>query len=303
MMISIVIRTLNEEKFLPECLAAIGSQKIEDQIEVIIVDSGSTDRTLEIAHKFHTRIVFIKKEEFTFGRSLNYGCEAANGCIVVLISAHCIPTTPDWLANLVAPIRDGRCAYTYGRQVARDGVSKYSEGMVYRKYFPAQSAIPQVGYFCNNANSAISKNTWEKFRFNEALTGLEDMELAKRITEKKLRVGYVADAGVEHVHEENWRRIRIRYEREAIALQQIESSLSISLPYALKLYFAALKADLGNLRFFEYHMLLEVIMYRFCQFYGSYRGGHISRLKISKMKAEYFYPKTNAGIVKLGVHK
>lgn len=302
-MISIVIRTLNEEKFLPECLAAIGRQKIDDQVEVIVVDSGSNDRTLEIAHEFETRVVLIKKEDFTFGRSLNYGCEAANGEIIVLISAHCIPTSPDWLANLVAPIRDRRCAYTYGRQVARDGVSKYSEGMVYRKYFPKQSAIPQIGYFCNNANSAISKNVWEQFRFNETLTGLEDMELAKRITEKSLRVGYVADAGVEHIHEENWRRIRIRYEREAIALEQIEPALSISLSYAIKLFFAALKADLGNLKFSEYRLVTEAILYRFCQFYGSYRGSHISRLQINKMKAEYFYPKTNAGIVKLGVDK
>lgn len=302
-MISIVIRTLNEEKFLPECLAAISRQKIDDQVEVIVVDSGSIDRTLEIAREFETRVVFIKKEYFTFGRSLNYGCEAANGDIIVLISAHCIPISPDWLANLVDPIRDGRCAYTYGRQVAREGVSKYSEGMVYRKYFPAQSAIPQVGYFCNNANSAISKNIWEQFHFNEYLTGLEDMELAKRITDKTLRVGYVADACVEHIHEENWRRIRIRYEREAIALYQIEPALSIGLTYAIKLYFSALKADLGNLRFSEYRLAAEAILYRFFQFYGSYRGSHISRLQINKMKDEYFYPKTNAGVVKLGGDK
>lgn len=302
-MISIVIRTLNEEKFLPECLAAIGIQKIDDQVEVIVVDSGSSDRTIEIVREFEATVVSIKKEDFTFGRSLNYGCSAANGDIIVLISAHCIPASPDWLANLVEPIRDGRCAYTYGRQVARDGVSKYSEGMVYRKYFPLQSAIPQVGYFCNNANSAISKNKWEQFRFNETLTGLEDMELAKRMNEKSLRVGYVADAVVEHIHEENWRRIRIRYEREAIALEQIEPALSVSLLDATKLYFAALKTDLGSLKLSQYRLVTEVILYRFFQFYGSYHGSHISRRQISEMKAEYFYPRTNAGIVKLGLDK
>jgi len=301
--ISIVIRTLNEQKFLSECLIAISRQKIDDQIEVIIVDSGSTDRTLEIAKDFNTNIVYIRKEEFTFGRSLNYGCDVANGGIIVMISAHCIPTTCDWLVNLITPIRNGTCAYTYGRQVAREGVSKYSEGMVYRKYFPLQSAVPQVGYFCNNANAAISRKLWDEFRFNESLTGLEDMELAKRIVGEERKVGYVANACVEHIHEENWRRIRIRYERESIALHQIEPVLSISLFYAIKLFAAALRSDLISLNIFEYHLIAQVVMYRFCQFYGSYRGSHISRNQISKMKAEYFYPKANEGTVKLGVRE
>lgn len=302
-MISIVIRTLNEEKFLPECLEAVRHQQIDDQVEVIIVDSGSTDQTLSIARESDTKVVFIKKQQFTFGRSINYGCEASTGDILVFISAHCIPTSPYWLLNLISPIRDRSCSYTYGRQVPRADISKYSEGMVYRKYFPIQSSIPQVGYFCNNANSAISREIWQKYHFNEHLTGLEDMELAKRITEDEFKVGYVANAVVEHIHEENWRRIRMRYEREAIALEQIEPALSISFPYAVKLFFAALIADLINLKLSQYRLVPEAFMYRFCQFYGSYRGSEISRRKIKKMKVEYFYPRTNSGVVKLGGRK
>ena len=74
-LVSVVIRTLNEEKHLDELLRSIRSQKSDlFDIEVVIVDSGSLDRTLEIANNYAARITYIKKREFTFGRSLNIGC-------------------------------------------------------------------------------------------------------------------------------------------------------------------------------------------------------------------------------------
>ena len=68
MIISVVIRTLNEETYLSELLDKILKQSIEneDEVEIVIVDSGSSDRTLEIANKFNCRITNIKKEDFTF---------------------------------------------------------------------------------------------------------------------------------------------------------------------------------------------------------------------------------------------
>ena len=85
------------------------------------------------------------------------------------------------MKNLVQPIYEGVCEYSYGRQIARLGISKFSEGMVFKKYYPEKSSSPQVGYFCNNANSAIKRTTWDALRFNEMLTGLEDLELARRL--------------------------------------------------------------------------------------------------------------------------
>ena len=75
-MISVVIRTLNEEKYLEQLLSAIQSQDKEGfDIEIVIIDSGSTDKTLFIAKKFEARITYINKSDFTFGRSLNYGSD------------------------------------------------------------------------------------------------------------------------------------------------------------------------------------------------------------------------------------
>ena len=92
MLTSIIIRTLNEERYLPELLAKISEQHtvLTDQ-EIVVVDSGSTDSTIEIASSYGCRITHISQEEFTFGRSLNVGCDYAEGDIFVFISGHCIP--------------------------------------------------------------------------------------------------------------------------------------------------------------------------------------------------------------------
>ena len=119
MLTSIIIRTFNEQQYLDELLSKITEQesKLSD-IEVVIVDSGSTDRTLEIAEKHECRITHIPKKEFTFGRSLNIGCEFSRGDIFVFVSGHCIPANRIWLDELIKPIIDGKASYTYGRQEA-----------------------------------------------------------------------------------------------------------------------------------------------------------------------------------------
>ena len=176
---SIIIRTYNEQRHLPELLTSIKSQETEFAYETIIVDSGSTDDTLEIARKFDCRILGIAKHEFTFGRSLNVGCEAATGKALVFISGHCVPCERDWLARLIEPLRSHTAHYTYGRQVGHEG-TKFSEDQVFSKYFPTASQDRQDGFFCNNANAAVSRVTWSRYRFDEELTGLEDLRLAMR---------------------------------------------------------------------------------------------------------------------------
>ncbi|MEO1251513.1 MAG: glycosyltransferase family A protein, partial [Pseudomonadota bacterium] len=97
---SIVFRALNEEKWFGEALAMSRAQVLDDMdLEIILVDSGSTDGTISLAESFGCRIVHIRKSDFTFGRSLNMGCEAATGDYLAIISAHCVPAHERWLAN------------------------------------------------------------------------------------------------------------------------------------------------------------------------------------------------------------
>ena len=292
MLVSIVIRTLNEATYIAELLEAIDKQIRQNfEVEVVIIDSGSTDATLSIAQSYGCKITFITKDQFTFGRSLNMGSDFANGDILVYISGHCVPTDSEWLMKLIKPIVDGVAGYTYGRQIGRD-TTKYSEGKIFEKYFPSQSKIPQNDFFCNNANSAVARQVWSKFKFDEQITGLEDMELAKRFVEKEGRMAYVADACVYHIHNESWFQTRRRYERESIALQSIMPEVQIRIFDMIRYIWASVISD-ARAAIDEGCFLREfygIMKFRFAQFSGSYRGNHDHRELSKKRKENYFYP-------------
>lgn len=292
MLASIVIRTLNEAAYLDDLLTMIARQETAGlDYEVVLVDSGSTDQTVAIARRHGCRITTIAKGEFSFGRSLNRGCDFARGDLLVFISGHCIPVDVHWLQNLCGPIIDGQADYTYGRQVGDDD-SYFSERRIFAKYFPETSAIPQKGFFCNNANSAVSRLAWERHRFDEELTGLEDMALAKRLVEEGGRIGYVAEAPVFHHHNETWASVRRRFEREAIALQLIMPEVQISRLDMLRYIASSVWMDLcsatrhHNLR----GHLYAILRYRIAQYTGSYAGNHGHRRLSQSRKEHFFYP-------------
>ena len=113
--VSIIIRR-STKKYLPKLLE-IKSQRTKLSHEVVLVDSGSTDNTITIAESYSCRILKVKREEFSFGGSLNRGCEKASGKFLVFISGHCIPKDNYWIENLVKPIAERTVDYAYGRQV------------------------------------------------------------------------------------------------------------------------------------------------------------------------------------------
>jgi rhamnosyltransferase len=294
-LVSVVVRALNEERWLGEALAACRSQYLGDgrDVELILVDSGSTDRTIPIARDHGCRVVHIKKEDFTFGRSLNVGCEAAQGEFIVFISAHCIPSGPNWLGSLIAPIEQGLCDYTYGRQLGHE-MSRFSEKQVFAHYFGEASRLPQQGFFCNNANSAIRAETWRKFRFDEAVTGLEDMVLAKTIVNAGGRIGYVAEASVAHIHEETLKQTHRRYYREALTMRSIMPEVHFNLWDMVSCFSAGVTHDL-SIAARDKVLLKEaggIIGFRFNQYWGTYRGHNEHRVLSQAQKVSYYYPQS-----------
>lgn len=288
--VSVVIRTFNEARYLGELLAAIDSQETSHEVEVVLVDSGSTDETLEIASRHSAVVVEISQDEFTFGRSLNVGCEAATGEVLAFISGHCVPVDKSWVERMTQPLVDGHAAYSYGKQVGRD-TTHYSESRVFEKYYPGNSMIPQEGFFCNNANAFLKKSLWSQFRFNEELTGLEDMYLAKQLSVAGHHVAYVADAPVFHIHDEGWKNIRIRYEREAIALREIMPEVHISpLDFVVWVVSSIVTDCRAALSEGKPGELPDIMLYRLNQYLGSYRGNHEHRKLSRDMKQKYFYP-------------
>ena len=292
---SIVIRTLNEAEHLGDLLKMIARQVTPGMtVETVLIDSGSTDGTVEIARAHGARITTISKAEFSFGRSLNRGCTFSTGDFLVLISGHCVPVDDHWLQNLCQPLMDGQVDYAYGRQIGDDG-SNYSERRIFAKYFPETSTVPQEGFFCNNANSAVTRKAWQRFRFDEELTGLEDMELAKRMVASGLKVGYTADAAVFHHHDESWRQVRRRFEREALALRQIMPEVQLSRLDVVRFMLVSTWGDWRSARRngIVSTSLSDMIRYRWCQFTGSYRGNQEHRVLSHSAKERFFYPQVS----------
>lgn len=217
---SVVIRTFNEEKHLPGLLEALRQQSYRN-FEIVVVDSGSLDRTRDIAACQADKLLRIDSHDFTFGYSLNVGIRAAAGRFVAIVSAHTLPLHEGWLGALVEPLRDERTATVYGRQLGGP-TSKFSEIQDLRRTFGTQRQVLRPPrFFANNANSAVRRDLWQQHPFDETLPGLEDIEWAKYWVERDYQVVYEPEAALYHIHEENWRQVRRRYYREAVAAHWI----------------------------------------------------------------------------------
>ena len=146
---------------------------------MILVDSGSIDDTVAIAQAHGAEVVHISPAEFSFGRALNLGCAAASGDILVIVSAHVYPLDEKWLDLLVAPFERPEVGLVYGGQTG-DSRSHFSELELLRTWFPDVSDDDQQTPFCNNANCAVRAEAWRALPYDETLTGLEDLDWAKR---------------------------------------------------------------------------------------------------------------------------
>lgn len=292
MKISVVIRTYNEERYIGELLDGVSNQIIQNDVEIVVIDSGSTDRTLEIASSKGAAITHIEKERFSFGRSLNEGSDYSSGDLLVYVSGHCVPKNNQWLAELIKPLQSGRADYVYGRQEGRDS-TKFSEYQIFNKYFPDSVKTTNPSFFANNANAAVSRKVWKKYKFNELITGLEDMELAQRLIKDGGRVEYRPNASVYHIHDEHWRQTWRRYEREACAFQRFAPEIHLTQGSALKYFLLAVYNDfrlaLENKCFLQ--EFCSILIFRFAQYSGGYFGGRRSRLLSSKQRTRYYYPR------------
>jgi len=213
---SIIIRAKNEEAMLGETLRRLHTQTFRD-FEIILVDSGSTDRTIEIARGFASvRVVQMPASDFTFGRALNLGCRHSRGDIMVFLSAHALPGTDRWLAKLLAPFEDHQVAGVWGAQARRPGAE------------PAPRLVRQdlsgfhrnIYFGFNNSNGAARKAIWERFPFHEGMPGSEDKEWAMRVLALGYTLVHDSEAFVYHRHEDSIRQAWWRSHREHLGYVQ-----------------------------------------------------------------------------------
>jgi rhamnosyltransferase len=181
---SVVIRTKDEAHSIAATLKKVSEQVFDGGYEIIIVDSESTDSTLDIVSKFNTRLIQIAQKEFTYGRSLNIGASNANGRFIVNLSAHAVPKDNKWLTSLITPFEDSEVAGVYGRQLSDGRVNPFE-------------ALQKELFF---GQEKITFNMKNKGKFNEEVPYAEDILWQTAVTEARFSIVYAADAAVYHTH-------------------------------------------------------------------------------------------------------
>jgi glycosyltransferase involved in cell wall biosynthesis len=286
---SIVIRAYNEERHIGRLLEGVRQQTLRE-VEIILVDSGSTDGTVSVAESFGARIERIPSGEFTFGRSLNVGIQAATRELIVIASAHVYPVYPDWLASLLHPFEDDNVALTYGKQRGPE-TAQFSEQQIYQQWYPDLSKPRQATAFCNNANAAVRKTLWQQNHYDETLTGLEDLAWGKWAKERGYDIAYVAEAEIVHVHNETSDGVFNRYRREAMAFKKIYPEAHFSYYDFVRLTTMNILSDLWHAarEGMLWKNISSISRFRFMQFHGTRLGYRESGLLTPQLRETFYY--------------
>jgi glycosyltransferase involved in cell wall biosynthesis len=207
--ISIVIPVKDGGSDLVRCLEAIGRQQIDEDVEVVIVDSGSTDGSASRARSLGALVHSISASEFHHGRTRNLGAQLATGNTLVFTSQDAYAATDTWLAKLTAPLHDdGRVAGVYGRQLPHEDArppERYFLDFLYgpaprRQHLEHEDGLSFEATLFSNVNSAMPRRIWEAYPFSDDIVMSEDQEWSRRILLDGYVVVYEPEAVVHHSH-------------------------------------------------------------------------------------------------------
>ena len=196
-MVSIIIRTKDEERWITPCLKEVFSQNYKD-FEVIIVDNESKDKTIEKASQFNVNKILTCKN-YKPGLALNMGIRESKGEYIVCLSGHCIPVNKEWLSCLIRNFDDKNVAGVYGRQEPLAFTPDYDKRDL-SIIFGLDKKVQKNDSFFHNANSVIRRDLWDIIPFDENITNIEDRLWAEKILQKGYTIVYEPKASVFHYH-------------------------------------------------------------------------------------------------------
>lgn len=208
MTISIIIPTLNAEKYLPELLNSLLNQTINDK-EIIVIDSSSKDKTIERAKSYSCKTIIISKADFDHGGTRNKAAEISTGDILVFMTQDAIPFDKHFLENLIKPLIEDKAVASYGRQVyAADAfpTERFAREFNYpaKGFIKGMEDMPKLGvktFFYSNVCAAVRKKEFiEIGKFPMSTIMNEDMLLAAKLITADYKIAYTADAIVKHSH-------------------------------------------------------------------------------------------------------
>lgn len=236
--VSVLIRCRDEAEWLGAVLDAVLDQTVP--AEIVVVDSGSRDGSIEIARTRGVHVHEIAPHEFTYGYALNFGFRLCTAPIVCALSAHALPTDTQWIERLTAPFEDARVVATYGRQLPHADLDPFrrAEILDYWRDEPRQDIPGNVRF--SNANAAVRRAAWEEMPWDEAAAYSEDRMWAEWMVGHGGVVLYIPAAAVYHSHSEGFRAV---YKRRRAEATHATSAMK-SRREAVRWYVSALKGDL-----------------------------------------------------------
>ncbi len=229
--VSVAVPTLNAIGYLPELLAALKAQRPWPPTEILIVDSGSQDRTREYAAQAGANVRLIEITRFSHGGARNLGVREARGDIVVFLSQDAIPRDDGWLAELLAPFQHAAVAATFSRQTPRADANPM-ERFFLETHFPAVPAVYRRpsdredllfyrDVFFSNVSSAARRDVLLRYPFDETLIMSEDQQFARDVLRAGYEIVYASASVVRHSHDYSWMQALRRYFDSAYSLTQI----------------------------------------------------------------------------------
>ena len=207
-MISVLIPVKDGGQDLVRCLEAIARQQVDDQVETIVVDSGSTDGSPERARELGARVHEIPPEEFVHGATRNLAARLSRGDVLVFTTQDAVAADDRWLANLVGALGGEGVAGAYGRQLPQDDAQPPERFFLDFMYGPDArlqrvSELDELTYehtLFSNVNSAIPRAVWAAHPFRDDVTMSEDQEWSRRMLLAGHAIAYEPRAAVRHSH-------------------------------------------------------------------------------------------------------
>jgi len=207
--ITVVIPVKDGGDGLRRCLEGVLAQEVEEGFEVVVVDSGSTDGSRDLAIESGAKVIDIPPAEFNHGAARNLGAAAGTGEILVFTVQDAFPVDDRWLERLVAPLReDESVGGVYGRQLPHDDATPPEAWFLNFMYGPAPrvqraeaaSELSLETTMFSNVNSAVRRSSWEPDGFADDIIMSEDNEWARRALLEGWEIRYEPAAAVRHSH-------------------------------------------------------------------------------------------------------
>ncbi len=222
--ITIALLTRDAGPLLTRVLAGIAAQERSRGVEILAVDSGSTDGTPDRLRAAGARVISIEPGEFNFGRSRDLAYQHARGAIVVNLSQDAVPAHPQWLERLVAPLSAPGTAISCGASVPDPDRGHPQFAWERNGWFYFTREIQKFrrahGRGVSFANSAVRREVWERLRFEPQALG-EDFQFQMKVQREGLSVAFPQDAEVLHHHDYDLRGLWGRCRNEGLALKQM----------------------------------------------------------------------------------